>query len=190
MFPERVAEWAGEREITQALVTEYLELEHLGFAPKDPEATGAFVYVSHALRDGAASPAFAIRMMLRMVEALVPRLLAMNWTVEMDRKEQLITSDVPIVIWRTPTPRDDYEGIGGYEEFRPDIRALYFVTLDPRSGRVVRLGVTPMRAARMRLARATDEETRWLAALLDREGKAYGTRAERAADGTITVLPA
>ncbi len=112
MFPERVAEWAGEREITQALVTEYLELEHLGFAPKDPEATGAFVYVSHALRDGAASPAFAIRMMLRMVEALVPRLLAMNWTVEMDRKEQLITSDVPIVIWRTPTPRDDYEGIG------------------------------------------------------------------------------
>lgn len=85
---------------------------------------------------------------------------------------------------------DDYEGIGGYEEFRPDVRALYFVTLDPRSGRVVRLGVTPMRAARMRLARATDEETRWLAALLDREGKAYGTRAERAADGTITVLPA
>lgn len=112
MFPERVAEWSGERELTETLVTEYLEREHLGYAPSDREAAGAFLYVSQALKDGAASPEFAIRMMLRMVEALVPRLLAMNWTVETDRKEQLITSDVPIVIWRAPTPRDDYEGVG------------------------------------------------------------------------------
>lgn len=112
MFPERVAEWAGERELTQALVTEYLALEHLGFAPSDREAAGAFLYVSQALKDGAASPEFAIRMMLWSVEALAPRLRAMNWTLETDRKEQLITSDVPIVIWRTPTPLDEYEGIG------------------------------------------------------------------------------
>jgi poly-gamma-glutamate capsule biosynthesis protein CapA/YwtB (metallophosphatase superfamily) len=85
---------------------------------------------------------------------------------------------------------NDYEGIGGWEEFRPDVRALYFVTLDPRSGRVVRLGVTPMHMSRMRLGRAGDEDARWLLALLDREGRRCGTRAERAPDGTIAVVSA
>ena len=51
-------------------------------------------------------------MMLDLTEALVPRINAFNWTIEVDRKEQLITSDSPVVVWRTPSKRDDYEGIG------------------------------------------------------------------------------
>jgi hypothetical protein len=51
-------------------------------------------------------------MMLQSVDLFVPRLLRMNWTVEVDRKERFITSDVPVVIWRTPSARDDIEGFG------------------------------------------------------------------------------
>jgi uncharacterized protein DUF4238 len=34
------------------------------------------------------------------------------WTVEHDRKAGFITSDAPVVVWRTPTPRDRFEGFG------------------------------------------------------------------------------
>src|SRR5664280_1637828 len=49
MFPERVAEWAGEREITQDLVAEYLELVHLGFRPRPREAEAAHLFISIVL---------------------------------------------------------------------------------------------------------------------------------------------
>lgn len=112
MFPERVAAWAAGRELTQELVADYLAQEHLGFTPRPREAEGAFLFVSKALEDGGATSEFAIRMMLRMVEAFVPRLLQLNWSVEYDRKEQLITSDTPVVVWRKPTPMDEFEGVG------------------------------------------------------------------------------
>ncbi len=112
MFPERVAEWAAGRELTEELVAKFLAQEHLGFAPRPREAEGAFLYVSKALEDGGATSEFAISMMLRVVEALVPRLLALNWSVEFDRKEQLVTSDTPVVVWRKPSPMDEFEGIG------------------------------------------------------------------------------
>lgn len=112
MFPERIAEWAGQRTLSEALVAEYLESVHLGFPPRPREAEGAFLYVSKALEDGAATSQFAIDMMLRMVDELVPRLLSLNGTLEVDRKQRLITSDTPIVVWRKPTRMDDFEGIG------------------------------------------------------------------------------
>jgi hypothetical protein len=48
--------------------------------------------------------------MLRMVDELVPRLLSLKWTLEVDPKQRLITSDTPIVVWRKPTRMDDFEG--------------------------------------------------------------------------------
>lgn len=112
MLPERLAHWAGQRALTEDLVAEYLETVHLGFPPRPREAEGAFLYVSKALEDGAATSEFAIDMMLRMIAALVPRLLLLNWTLEMDAKQRLITSDTPVVIWRKPSRKDDFEGVG------------------------------------------------------------------------------
>src|SRR5581483_7768432 len=85
---------------------------------------------------------------------------------------------------------DDYEGIGGWEEFRPEVRALWLATLAAGTGRLERLDVVPLRIARLRLAHARAEERRWLAALLDRESGRYGARAEVRADGTIAVASA
>jgi Protein of unknown function (DUF4238) len=113
MFPTRVADWLGDRPLTKPLIAEYLEIVHLGFKPTDSEAEGAWIYVHQWLTNATEPPhEFAIRMMLDQTEALVPRINAFNWTIELDRKESLITSDTPVVIWRTPGRRDDYEGIG------------------------------------------------------------------------------
>jgi poly-gamma-glutamate synthesis protein (capsule biosynthesis protein) len=49
---------------------------------------------------------------------------------------------------------DDYEGISGYEEYRPDLRLLYLATLDPASGDLVALRLAPVRSVRMSLQRA------------------------------------
>jgi len=63
---------------------------------------------------------------------------------------------------------DDYEGIGGYEEYRDDLRLAHLLSVERGTGRLVGLRVAPLRAHRMRLEPATDEDTAWLRATLDR----------------------
>lgn len=67
--------------------------------------------MSKALEDGVLTPDFAVTMMLQLLEAFVPRLLGLNWTLEVDRRAQLITSDTPIVVWRKPRRMDQFKGI-------------------------------------------------------------------------------
>ena len=84
---------------------------------------------------------------------------------------------------------NDYEGIGGYEEYRDDLRLLYFVTVDPDNGRFHDVRIVPMRSRRMRLERATVEDSRWVQDVLGRISRAYGSRVERNPDNTLTVRP-
>ncbi len=83
---------------------------------------------------------------------------------------------------------NDYEGISGYEAFRPDLAMMYFPTIEVGSGRLLRLELVPVRIARMRVIRANDEEASWLQALLNREGEVLGTRAERVPGGASGAL--
>jgi hypothetical protein len=69
MFPERVARWVGDRVLTQDLMAEYLEREHLGSRPRDAEVDWAFFPVSTGIADGALSSEFAIESMLRTIES-------------------------------------------------------------------------------------------------------------------------
>jgi poly-gamma-glutamate synthesis protein (capsule biosynthesis protein) len=73
---------------------------------------------------------------------------------------------------------NDYEGIGGYEEFRGDLSLMYFPTIDPLSGALCDLRMTPMRMRNFRVRRALREEARWLADTLDRESRRFGVRVE------------
>ena len=82
---------------------------------------------------------------------------------------------------------DDYEGIGGYEEFRADLVLLYFVSMEPRTGTLAGLEMVPMRVRNFRLHRASEQEARWLANLLDRECARLGTRVEMGADCVLTL---
>jgi poly-gamma-glutamate synthesis protein (capsule biosynthesis protein) len=82
---------------------------------------------------------------------------------------------------------NDYEGIGGYGGFRPDLALMYFATLDAVTGKLARLPLTPTRIRHFRVNRARGDEARWLEAMLEREGRALGTSVERLQDDTLAL---
>ena len=71
---------------------------------------------------------------------------------------------------------NDYEGIGGYEEYRADLSLMYFVTVDPSNGKLFQLQMIPTQMRRFRVNRASSEDTLWLKEILNREGRKLGTR--------------
>jgi poly-gamma-glutamate synthesis protein (capsule biosynthesis protein) len=81
---------------------------------------------------------------------------------------------------------NDYEGIGGNEEFRPELCLMYFLHLEA-SGGLRALELVPMRVRRFRLERADDEARRWLAEMLARESARLGTVIESGRDGMLRV---
>lgn len=81
---------------------------------------------------------------------------------------------------------NDYEGIGGQEEFRPDLAFGYVVDLD-QAGALTALTLLPYRRRRFRLERAGREDARWLAAMMEREGLPRGQRFDRREDGSIRL---
>ncbi len=84
---------------------------------------------------------------------------------------------------------NDYEGIRGHEEYRGDLALMYLPELECGSGRLLRLELAAMRMARFRLGRASAADTRWLAALLDWEGRRFGTRTVPGAGNRIEIVP-
>jgi poly-gamma-glutamate synthesis protein (capsule biosynthesis protein) len=84
---------------------------------------------------------------------------------------------------------DDYEGIGGHEEYRDDLRLMYLPSVDPDSGRLARLTIVPLQARRMRLQAATAPDTTWLCGLLNRISRPFHTRVHRAGDRTLAAVP-
>jgi poly-gamma-glutamate synthesis protein (capsule biosynthesis protein) len=83
---------------------------------------------------------------------------------------------------------NDYEGITGHEQFRADLGLMYFPTLNLASGRLERLVMTPTHIRQMRIRRAAEEGTRWLADTLSREGEQLGTRVAIKSDGALRLL--
>jgi poly-gamma-glutamate synthesis protein (capsule biosynthesis protein) len=82
---------------------------------------------------------------------------------------------------------NDYEGIRGHQEFRGELGFMYLPELEPGTGRLLRLELVATRMKRFRVQRAAAAETRWLCAVLDREGARFGTRARLMADGRVEL---
>jgi poly-gamma-glutamate synthesis protein (capsule biosynthesis protein) len=82
---------------------------------------------------------------------------------------------------------DDYEGIAGYEEFRDDLTLMYFPTVEPATGRLDSLRMTPMQIRNLRLSRARRADAEWLARTLARISRPFGAHIEVAADSTLTL---
>ncbi|GLW47007.1 hypothetical protein Stsp02_26690 [Streptomyces sp. NBRC 14336] len=80
---------------------------------------------------------------------------------------------------------DDYEGIGGFEEYRAELRLMFLVSVAADSGRLARLRMVPLRARRMRLERAGAADTQWLRETLGRISA--GVRVEVADGGVLTA---
>jgi len=82
---------------------------------------------------------------------------------------------------------NDYEGIGGHGEYRPDLSLMYFPALDPATGELRGLDAVPMRIRRFRLERAAAGDVSWLRGTLQRGGLALGTHVTGTAQGTLSL---
>ncbi|MFD9407599.1 CapA family protein [Streptomyces sp. NPDC059989] len=82
---------------------------------------------------------------------------------------------------------DDYEGIGGHDRYRDDLRLLYFLSLEPDTGRLDHARLVPLQAHRMRLRHASREDSAWLHEVLARTSRTFGTHITRDPEGTFTV---
>ena len=70
---------------------------------------------------------------------------------------------------------NDYEGIGGREQYRGDLTLMYFPELDPRTGELRAMKMVPMQIRQLQLPRAPDAAEKWLQRTLNREGEVFGT---------------
>ncbi|MFF4603019.1 CapA family protein [Streptomyces sp. NPDC001339] len=84
---------------------------------------------------------------------------------------------------------DDYEGITGYEEYRDDLRLLFLVSVDPDTGRLHDLRVTPLQARQMRLRHPSPEDLGWLRGLLDRISTGFHPCPAADPEGAFTLRP-
>ncbi len=79
---------------------------------------------------------------------------------------------------------NDYEGIGGHTEFRPDLTLMYFATLDLETGHLVDLELFPLRIRGFRLNHASAADREWLRSRLHREAQRFGHRVD-VSDGRL-----
>ena len=82
---------------------------------------------------------------------------------------------------------NDYEGIGGYESFRPELALMYFPKLDADSGDLKSLRMVPVRRRRFKISKAAGDDHAWLAAMMDRECRKLGARVTQQADGALAL---
>lgn len=80
---------------------------------------------------------------------------------------------------------NDYEGIRGYEYFRDDLGLMYFVSVEPSTGRLLRLQMIPTQIRCLRVNKASEEDAIWLKDILNREGRRFGTQVTQIEDGTL-----
>ncbi len=81
---------------------------------------------------------------------------------------------------------NDYEGIGGHEEYRSDLVFGYLAEFGA-DGVLSSLRLLPYRIASFRLQRANGEERAWLAARIKKECAAFGCHIERTPDSLLAL---
>ncbi len=84
---------------------------------------------------------------------------------------------------------DDYEGIGGHESFRGDLRLLYLVDIDPVGGEGISLRMIPLHVRRMRLERASQADAEWLRKTIEHTSRRFGIGVAARSDDLLEVVP-
>jgi poly-gamma-glutamate synthesis protein (capsule biosynthesis protein) len=82
---------------------------------------------------------------------------------------------------------NDYEGVGGHEQFRGDLSLMYLAKLAPRQGRVMEVRLVPLQVRRFRLNRAAAGDAKWLCDLLNRVSDSFGTQVQLEGDNSMTL---
>ncbi|MBB4187181.1 poly-gamma-glutamate synthesis protein (capsule biosynthesis protein) [Sinorhizobium terangae] len=82
---------------------------------------------------------------------------------------------------------NDYEGIRGYEEFRSDLRLMYFAGVNPANGELSALEIAPLRAHRFSLAYPSRTDVEWVAEVLNRNSRRFGTGVRQASGWRLSL---
>ncbi|MDQ3186170.1 MAG: CapA family protein [Pseudomonadota bacterium] len=82
---------------------------------------------------------------------------------------------------------NDYEGISEHEAYRGDLALMYFASMNPSTGNLIGLQITPMQIKRFRLNRTSNRDVLWLRDVLNTEGKKFGSGMELDADNPLTL---
>jgi poly-gamma-glutamate capsule biosynthesis protein CapA/YwtB (metallophosphatase superfamily) len=84
---------------------------------------------------------------------------------------------------------DDYEGIVGDDEYRDDLRLMYFVTLNATTGALEALSMVPLQSRRLTLQRASAADGQWLRDTIERISQPFGAHVEPGAGGIDLRAP-
>lgn len=84
---------------------------------------------------------------------------------------------------------NDYEGIGGYERYRDDLRLLYLATLRPGTGELLDLRMVPVQARRLSLWRAAPADAAFLCRVLDQVSRPFGVQIALTEQGWLAAAP-
>ncbi|MEZ5785294.1 MAG: CapA family protein [Xanthobacteraceae bacterium] len=82
---------------------------------------------------------------------------------------------------------NDYEGIGGREEFRGDLAVMYFASVDALTGNLLALDLMPLQIRRFQLVRASAEDVDWMRQTLARESGDFGVEIESIEGGRLAA---
>lgn len=82
---------------------------------------------------------------------------------------------------------NDYEGIGGYEQYRDDLTLMYFPEIDPGSGALISCRLFPMQIRNMQLNHPGKDDVNPMLDMLNREGEELGTSFRLNEDGSLSM---
>ena len=92
-----------------------------------------------------------------------------------------------LIIYGSGDLLNDYEGIGGHEQYRGDLALMYFASIDPGTGSLVNLQMIPMQIRKLRINHAGNNDAAWLKSMLDREGRQFNTRVVLETDNSLVL---
>ena len=92
-----------------------------------------------------------------------------------------------LIIYGSGDLLNDYEGIGGYVEYRADLALMYFAKLAPATGRLLDLRMQPSRIEHLCINSAGRPDAQWLCDRLNREGGKFGTRVLLQVDNSLVL---
>jgi poly-gamma-glutamate synthesis protein (capsule biosynthesis protein) len=84
---------------------------------------------------------------------------------------------------------NDYEGIQGHHRYRGDLTLMYFPTINPATGELVRLEMTPLQIKRFQLYPASRGDAEWIRDTLAREGRELATTVRLTDGNSLRVGP-
>ena len=83
---------------------------------------------------------------------------------------------------------NDYEGIRGHEQFRPNLALAYFPDFDDGDHRLREFEMVPFRSKQFRLERTSHGDAEWLARTLDHESRRFGHHVRLTDDGVLGLF--